>query len=145
VRPGRSRRFHGAQHRGAAFEVSPNPIPSLSLTLTRCCVEVNRSQYNLKGEWFHRPGEAIIKEGGHSIAIVGWNDHYKTETGLQGGWVIRNSWEAHPPCTRPAPALHPPCTRPAPAMHPPCTRRAPAVHHAMHHAVHHAHPRMASA
>ena len=58
-----------------------------------CCVEVNRSQYNLKGEWFHRPGEAIIKEGGHSIAIVGWNDHYKTETGLQGGWVIRNSWE----------------------------------------------------
>jgi len=58
-----------------------------------CCVQVNRSQYNLRAEWFHRPGEPLIKEGGHSVALVGWNDHYRTEHGLQGGWIIRNSWE----------------------------------------------------
>lgn len=46
-----------------------------------CCVAVNRSQYNLKAEWFHRRGEPILKEGGHSVALVGWNDHYRTESG----------------------------------------------------------------
>ena len=39
------------------------------------------AQYNLKAEWFHRRGEPILKEGGHSVALVGWNDHYRTESG----------------------------------------------------------------
>ena len=59
----------------------------------KCCVQVKRPQYNLRAEWYHRPGEPIIKEGGHSIALVGWNDRYRTESGLTGGWIIRNSWE----------------------------------------------------
>ena len=107
MRPNQSRRSCGPAHPGAILSLPTYSRPP------RCCVAVNRSQYNLKGEWFHRPGEALIKEGGHSIAIVGWNDHYRTESGLQGGWVIRNSWEDGT-CT--ACALRAHCVRTACAL-----------------------------
>ena len=58
-----------------------------------CCVALDRPMVNMKGEWFHQPGEPLITSGGHAINIVGYNDHYRTARGFEGGYIVRNTWE----------------------------------------------------
>jgi len=57
------------------------------------CILTNRPMFTLKAEWYHRPGEHLIKEGGHAVTLVGYSDTYRTEGGLVGGYIIKNSWE----------------------------------------------------
>lgn len=58
------------------------------------CLATNRQMYTLKAEWFHRADEPqLIKEGGHAVTLVGYSDTYRTEHGLTGGYIIKNSWE----------------------------------------------------
>ena len=45
------------------------------------------------GEWFHQPNEPLVQIGGHAINIVGYNDHFRTVRGFDGGWIVRNTWE----------------------------------------------------
>lgn len=47
----------------------------------------------MKGEWHHTRNEPMVNAGGHAINIVGYNDHYMTEFGYQGGFILRNTWE----------------------------------------------------
>ena len=101
-----------------------------------CCVLAKRPMVSMKGEWFHRHGETIEQEGGHSVNVVGYNDEYRDEWGNTGGYIVRNTWAdglgtAHglkalspsrsapvpPPPVPPPPYPHP--TVPPPPLYPP--------------------------
>lgn len=58
-----------------------------------CCESINRPMVSMKGEWGHNHGEPLVVDSGHAINIVGYNDHYQTENGEQGGYIVRNTWE----------------------------------------------------
>lgn len=58
-----------------------------------CCVAIDRPCVNMRGEWFHQPHEPLVQAGGHAINIVGFNDHFRTNAGYEGGWIVRNTWE----------------------------------------------------
>lgn len=57
---------------------------------TACCLQTVVPMYNMDGEFYFHEGMDL--EGGHAMALVGYNDLYTTRTGYTGGFIIRNTW-----------------------------------------------------
>lgn len=57
---------------------------------TACCVKTVVPMYNFDGEFYYHDGMDL--EGGHAMALAGFNDGYKTRTGFTGGFILRNTW-----------------------------------------------------
>lgn len=60
-----------------------------------CCVITERESNTMHGEFFRLPPishPSPLLEGGHAMALVGYNDLYRTQHGFVGGWIVRNSW-----------------------------------------------------
>ena len=57
-----------------------------------CCILSEREMNTMAGEFYYSPILPLRKEGGHAVAVVGYNDLFLTEAGFRGGWVIKNSW-----------------------------------------------------
>ncbi|KAJ4458362.1 putative hect e3 ubiquitin [Paratrimastix pyriformis] len=66
------------------------PCPTYRNYGTQYCARLETSGYNLDGEFFMH--DQYIIEGGHAMNAVGFNDHFVTQSGQVGGFVLMNSW-----------------------------------------------------
>ena len=73
--------------------LSASARPSISRPLTAVHRPCARARVCVAGEWFHQQNEPLVQIGGHAINIVGYNDHFRTVRGFDGGWIVRNTWE----------------------------------------------------
>uniref|UniRef100_A0AAV1TZF1 Peptidase C1A papain C-terminal domain-containing protein n=1 Tax=Peronospora matthiolae TaxID=2874970 RepID=A0AAV1TZF1_9STRA len=61
------------------------------LSMTTCCVPLEKGEsYNMNGEFI--TSHVMNPEGGHVMALVGYNDLYRTKQGFTGGFILKNSW-----------------------------------------------------
>ena len=61
------------------------------LSMTTCCVPIAKGEgYNMNGEFI--TSHVMNPEGGHVMALVGYNDLFRTKQGYTGGFILKNSW-----------------------------------------------------
>lgn len=58
---------------------------------TNTCLKIQGNMYNMDGEFFSH--NEMVLEGGHAMTLVGYNDDFVTQAGMQGGFILRNSWQ----------------------------------------------------
>jgi len=58
-----------------------------------CCIEQSRFGTSMRGEFtWGRPGQPIVKAGGHAVGLVGFTDTFPTVHAGTGGFILKNSW-----------------------------------------------------
>jgi len=67
------------------------PCPFDRFPAGSCCVRQIAQNFNMEGE-FYTHGKTDFKDGGHAMALVGYNDNYVTESGAVGGFILKNNW-----------------------------------------------------
>ena len=73
-----------------------------AMTPQRVCVHGVYSQArfgaNMRGEFVgvHPSADRNVRAGGHALGLVGYNDEYTSSAGHVGGFILKNSWCAHP-------------------------------------------------
>eukprot|EP00808_Paulinella_micropora_P030810 g37305.t1 len=57
----------------------------------KCCVRSSRANFNMEGEFYTwSVTDKVV--GRHAMLLVGFNDHFQTQQGSEGGFLLKNWW-----------------------------------------------------